>query len=162
MELSLRIPKALLIAVGVLLLIGGVGGGAYYLGDASGPDEGAGRDEARQEGYEEGRDVGYDAGFNAGKAKAVSGESVFGLTYHDGLREGKTIGYDDGYDDGYKDGGENAIGAASFDWLTGSSYVISVREGPAPLTYSINTQLLMEPGQEYEARGREVFGGATD
>ena len=163
MELSLRIPKALLIAAAALVLVGGVGGGAYYLGQNS--DSGAGDDEAfeegRTEGFSEGRDdgydTGYDVGFDAGKPKET-GKSVFGPTYNDGLREGKEIGFDSGY----KNGGYNALSLGSFEWQTGSLYIVQVQEDPGPLRYQVETQLQMEAGEEYAARGTEIFSGPTD
>jgi hypothetical protein len=131
--MEVRIPKALLVALALLVVGGGLGVAGYLIGKGSGDevDEDQIREEAFADGKQAGQDEGYDRGYDAGLV--------------DGKRKAKpTLTYDQGY----SDGGKDAMGVGDFEWQTGVGYIVDVDEGRYGVPYVVSGQYQMTPGEE--------------
>lgn len=136
---TVRIPKALVVILTVIVIGGALGALGFLLGRDSVDDAEAGQitAEARSEAVKQSRDAGYDEGFRAGKEAARSGPS-----FHDGVVEGRH--------DGYDNGASEALALAQFDYNPGAYYIVQFAQGSDRPRLRIDTVAGLFPGRSYE------------
>jgi len=136
---TVRIPKALVVILTVIVVGGALGAVGFLLGRDSVADAEAGElsADATSEAIKRGREAGYDQGFRAGKEAARSGPS-----FHDGVAEGRR--------DGYENGASEALGLAEFDYNPGAYYIVQFAQGSDRPRLRIDTVAGLFPGRSYE------------
>ncbi len=136
---TVRIPKALVVILTVIVVGGALGAVGFLLGRDSVADAEAGElsAEATSEAIKKGREAGYDQGFRAGKEAASSGPS-----FHDGVVEGRR--------DGYDNGASEALALEEFDYNPGAYYIVQFAQGSGRPQLRIDTVAGLFPGRSYE------------
>lgn len=136
---TVRIPKALVVILTVIIVGGALGAVGFLLGRDTVDDAEAGQlsAEARSEAIKHGRKAGYDEGFRAGREAASAGRS-----YHDGVVKGRR--------DGYDNGASEALALSRFDYNPGAYYIVQFAQGSDRPSLRIDTVAGLFPGRSYE------------
>jgi hypothetical protein len=138
-DVTVRIPRALVVIVTVIVIGGALGMVGFLLGRDSVDDADARQlsAETRSGPHKQGREAGYEQGLRAGREAASSGPS-----YHDGVVKGRR--------DGYDDGASEALGLAQFDFNPGAYYIVQFAQGSDRPRLRIDTVAGLFPGRSYE------------
>jgi hypothetical protein len=145
-EVTVRVPKALLVVVLVLLVGCAVGALGFFLGRDSAPEETtvattpAKDDGARQDSGSEGE--GDESASPTAEAGAVDGAA---RTYAQGLRDGR----EEGREAGLQAGAEQALALDQFDFDPATFYVIQFAEADGGAGLEISGADQMLPGSSY-------------
>jgi hypothetical protein len=144
-EVTVRVPKTLLVVVLVLLVGCAVGALGFFLGRDSAPEEttvattpAKGAGETQDEGGD-----GDESTPDAEPEAEVDGGAA--RTYAQGLREGR----EQGFERGYREGASEALAIGQFNFDPATFYVVQFAavDGGAGLEISGSDQML--PGRSY-------------
>jgi hypothetical protein len=158
---TVRIPRALVVALVAVLLIGGAGVGAFLLGRSTGRNS-INQRSIRAAAYNHGYGAGYLTGNQAGYLAGNQSGLAQGRT--EGQQTGYTNGYNaavkkangglpSAYDDAFSQGG-NAVFSGLPAFNIGSYYIVKIAPGQAvghgySINYGLASSLEMKPGQSY-------------
>lgn len=166
--MTVRIPKTLLVALALIVGLGGVGAGAFFIGRES-VDTDRHYERGHDRGEALGKRLGYVDGSDATEARFRPGnpdyEAIFVKGRKEGFRTGKREGLGSGRREGFSEGQDSAFQGYGGGWEIGRWYIIQIGQGKNGSKYSIPSRLIMDTGEGYRIcsdDADEICGGSLD